>query len=337
MMKNILVIGGTRNMGYSLVLRLLERGHTVTILNRGIDPDNLPDSVHRLRADRTDPQQMRRALLAKSFDAVVDTVMFRGPEAETIVDLLKGRIGHYIFLSTGQVYLVRENIERPFKEEDYEGRLIPPPKDNTFAYEEWRYGVDKRAAEDVFAKAWAENGFPYTSFRMPMVNSERDGFNRLYNYILRLADGGPILAPETPKYPLRHVYAGDVVSALVKVVESGMGKGRAYNISQDETVSLDEFIAILGDIMKVQPHIVRFKRSELEAAGFLPDCSPFSERWMSELDNTRSKTELGIEYTPLALYLEKLVRYYEYHKPPKPVSYKRRHAEIQMVAMYKSI
>lgn len=336
-MKNILVIGGTRNMGYSLVLRLLERGYKVTILNRGIDPDNLPDSVYRLRADRTDPQQMRRALLAKTFDVVVDTVMFRGPEAETIIDLLKGQVGHYIFLSSGQVYLVRENIERPFKEEDYEGRLIPPPKDNTFAYEEWRYGIDKRAAEDVFAKAWLEYQFPFTSFRMPMVNSERDGFNRLYNYILRLADGGPILVPETPKFPLRHVYAGDVVTALIKVIESGEGKGRAYNISQDETVSLDEFINLLGDIMNVRPQIVRFKRSELEAAGFLPDCSPFSERWMSELDNTRSKLELGIEYTPLALYLEKLVRYYEHHKPPKPVSYKRRHAEIQMVEMSKSL
>jgi hypothetical protein len=43
--------------------------------------------------------------------------------------------------------------------------------------------------------------------------------------------------------------------------------------------------------MGIKPHIIRVKRSELEANGFLPDCSPFSDRWMSELDNTRSKAE----------------------------------------------
>src|SRR5215204_5388226 len=101
-MKNILVIGGRRNMGYFLTQRLLEVGHKVTILNRGMSPDDLPDTVHRLRADRTDTQQMRRALLAKSFDVVVDFVMHRGHEAETIIDLLTDKVGHYIFISTGQ-------------------------------------------------------------------------------------------------------------------------------------------------------------------------------------------------------------------------------------------
>lgn len=329
-MKNILIIGGTRNMGHSLALRLLEDGHHLTILNRGIDPDTLPDSIHRLRADRTDPNQMRRALLAKSFDVVVDMVMFKGEEAQNLVELLHDRVGHYLFLSTGQVYLVREDIERPFREENYHGRLIPPPKDVTFAHEEWKYGYDKRMAEDTFAEAWQNRQFPYTALRLPMVNSERDGFNRLYNYVLRLSDGGPIVAPEKPRYPLRHIYAGDVVRALKMLIDSGMGKGRAYNVSQDETVTLDEFLTLLAEIMGTRAQIVRVKRAELEAGGFLPDCSPFSERWMSELDNTRSKIELGMEYTPLPVYLEKLVRAYEETKPPKPVSYRRRHAEIQL-------
>ena len=67
-----------------------------------------------------------------------------------------------------------------------------------------------------------------------------------------------------------------------------------------------------------------------EANGFLPDCSPFSERWMSELDNRRSKAELGIDYTPLRTTLERIVAYYQTHEPPQPVSYRRRHAEKQL-------
>lgn len=328
-MKNILIIGGTRNMGFHLTQSLLQAGHKVTILNRGMSPDNLPDSVHRLRADRTDAQQMKRALMGKTFDIVVDFVIFDAPEARVIVDLLRDRVAHYIFISTGQVYLVREGIQRPFIEDEYEGRLQPPPKANTFAYEEWLYGVNKRKAEDIFNAAHEEFGFPVTSLRLPMVNSERDTFQRLYNYIIRLQDGGPLLVPQTPTYPLRHVYGRDVVGAIQKLVDTGEGIGRAYNISQEETVSIDEFVGILGDHLNITPRIVRAKRSLLEANGFLPDCSPFSERWMSELDNARSKGELGIRYTPLHDYLGTLVEHYTSNDQPTPVGYKRRAAELQ--------
>jgi nucleoside-diphosphate-sugar epimerase len=325
---NILIIGGTRNLGLSLAKKLLEAGHQVTIFNRGKTPDPLPDEVARLHGDRSDPAQIQGALAGRTFDVVVDTSLYKEPEAETIVRLLSGNTGHYIFLSSGQVYLVREGIERPFAEEDYEGRVMPPPKVATYGYEEWLYGVDKRKAEDVLIAAWERKQFPYTTLRLPMVNSERDHFNRLYSYILRLKDGGPMLVPETPDYPLRHIYGGDVVNAMLLLINSGQGKGQAYNISQDETVSLDEFLNTLGDLLGVEPTIVRFKRSLLEANGFLPDCSPFSDRWMSELTNERSKTELGLRYTPLREYLGKLVAHYEQNPPPKPVAYRRRHAEI---------
>jgi nucleoside-diphosphate-sugar epimerase len=327
------VIGGTRNMGYQFVLRAVEAGHKVTVLNRGVTPVELPDEVARLRADRTDRQQMKRALLARQFDVVVDFVMYTGDEARHMIDILRDHTGHYLFISTGQVYLVREGLERPFHEEHYSGRLQPSPKDQTFAHTEWLYGMNKRAAEDTFRAAYEEFNFPYTSLRLPMVNSEYDHFKRLYNYYLRLKDGGPILVPETPNYMLRHVYGADVVTALLHLAEHDAGIGRAYNISQDETVSLDEFLGILAEVMENDPPtIVRMKRSELDANGFLPDCSPFSERWMSELDNARSKTELGMDYTPLPEYLGNLVEYYHSHKIKRPTSYRRRQAEIQEAA-----
>src|SRR5690606_14088689 len=147
---------------------------------------------------------------------------------------------------------------------------------------------------------------------------------RLYNYIIRLRDGGPILAPSTPNYPLRHVYGGDVTNAIVRLVDTGAGKGQAYNLSQDETFTLEAFLALVGEIMGVEARVVRVKRDLLEANGFLPECSPFSERWMSELDNSLSKTELGISYTPAREYLENIIRYYAKNAPPTPRSYLRR-------------
>ena len=48
---------------------------------------------------------------------------------------------------------------------------------------------------------------------------------------------------------------------------------------------------------------------------------------MSELTNDLSKTELGITYTPLREYLERIVSHYRAHPPRKPVGYKRRSSE----------
>lgn len=327
---NILIIGGTRNLGHFLAERVLADGHHLTILNRGVTRDDLPSNISRLRCDRTNSQQLRRAIGGRTFDVVIDNVMYKEPEAESIVEILSGKVGHYIFISTGQVYLVRANLTRPFKESDYEGELIPPPTENTYDYEEWLYGIDKRKAEAVFARAFAEKQFPYTALRLPMVNSERDNFNRLYNYMIRIRDGGPILVPEQPNYPLRHIYTADVVNVIMHLINTGMGKGKAYNISQDETVSITEFLTILGELVGLEPQIRMVDRSLLVANGFLPDCSPFSELWMSELDNTLSKTELGATYTPLREYMARIVTHYTENPPKLPTSYKRRKSEKRL-------
>ncbi len=330
LVKRILIIGGTRNVGYFTALRLMAAGHQVTVLNRGMSPDDLPPELPRLRADRTNPQQMKRALLAKTFDVVVDFVMYREAEAAMMLELLRDQVGHYIVISSGQVYLVRQGLERPFKETDYPGRLMPAPKVGTYAYEEWSYGMDKRAVEDVFI---AHPEFPCTRLRLPMVNSERDPMKRLYQYFLRIKDGGPLLVPETPDLPLRHVYQDDVVRAIERLIETGDGKGDAINLCQDEMLSLPEFIALLAEIKgRPMPRLVWVKYSQLEAAGFLPDCSPFSDRWMSVMDNTYSKERYGITYTPLPQALEAIVRYYRQHPPSLPSSYKRRYAEIEFAA-----
>jgi nucleoside-diphosphate-sugar epimerase len=326
-----LIIGGTRNLGPSIVQALLQEGHEVAVFNRGQTRNDLPEEVERLRGDRTDTSQLKKALGGREFDLVVDTTLYTGAEAEAVVEVLANRARRYIFLSTGQVYLVRIGVELPFKEEDYPGPVMAePPKSNVSDYKNWLYGFDKRAAEDVFARAWTERKFPYTSLRLPMVNSERDHDDRIYGYFLRLQDGGPILVPEGAGLPLRHVYGEDVVKAIVRVRESEMTRGCAYNIGQDETLSLDQFLEMLAESMHRPLKIVRFPRAELDREGLLPYCSPFSGRWMSSLENARSKTELGMRYTPVAAYLRKLVSYFQAVPVRKIEGYVRRSSEIAL-------
>jgi nucleoside-diphosphate-sugar epimerase len=332
-----LIIGGTRNLGPSIVHALLRRGDEVAVFNRGQTRDDLPEEVERLRGDRTKSEELKRVLTGREFDLVIDTTLYTAAEAEAAVELFTGKAGRYIFLSTGQVYLVRTGVNRPFKEEDYDGPVMAqPPKSNASDYENWLYGFDKRGAEDAFVRAWTERKFPFTSLRLSMVNSERDHYDRIYGYFLRIQDGGPVLIPEGEGTPVRHVYGGDVVQAITRTAENALSKGRAYNIGQDETLSLTEFLELLAELMHRPLKIVRAPREELNHRGLLPHCSPFSGLWMSSLENTRSKSELGMQYTPVATYVKKLVDYFQAMPQRKIEGYQRRTRELELAQANKA-
>jgi len=326
----ILILGGTRNLGPGLVAELLARGHRVAVCNRGITPDDLPPAVERLRADRGDRAQLAAALGGRDFDGVVDTTLYTGPEAAIAVDLLAGRTGHYVALSSGQVYLVRAGLRRPYPEAGYAGAVMPEPPRESRDWPDWKYGVDKRAAEDVLAAEVAERGFPATVLRLPMVHGERDHYQRLHNYVARLCDGGPILIPEGPHLPVRHVDARDVVRAIADLVESGSGLGGAYNLGQDETLPIEEALALVARAAGRPLALARLPRALLVEHELLPACSPFSGLWMSELDNRASREQLGVVYTPFAATVERLARHYL--PLPPPPGYAQRPRELALAA-----
>src|SRR5262249_36722975 len=113
---NVLVVGGTLFMGHELVFRLLAAGHRVTLLNRGTHEAAFRGRVERLLADRTTADFADR-LKGRSFDAAVDFAAFTGEDARGVLEVLGGRVSHYVAISTGQVYLVRRDAPRPSREE----------------------------------------------------------------------------------------------------------------------------------------------------------------------------------------------------------------------------
>lgn len=320
---DILLIGGTRNIGHHLAIALTDRGHRVTTFNRGRTPDELGERVERLHGDRTDPGQLARGLRGRSFDACVDTIAMRGGDTLAAIEALDGRIGHYVHLSTGQVYLVREACPLPAREEDYDGPLLEPPRGNSWESAEWRYGIEKRECEDHLSDAWAARRFPATRFRLPMIHGERDHYGRIHGYVRRFLDGGPLLVPLEDGPRLRHVHRADVVTGILRLLESGGGKGRAYNLAQDDLWTLDVFLDRMGALLGVEPDVVRLPLAWLESAGLFPACSPFSNPWMSVLDNRRAKEELELDFAGFDDYLPDLVARFGDPRLEPPLAYAR--------------
>ncbi len=313
----VLLIGGTRFVGHELAWRLLAAGHQVTLFNRGTLPDRFGDRVARLRGDRKTPD-FERLLEGREFDAAVDFAAYDGSDGRRAAEILAGRVGHYVAISSGQVYLVREDCPKPARETDYDGPLLGDPGPGPDKWD-WDYGIGKRALEDALARAWEASRFPATRLRIPMVDGPRDPSGRVDSYLWRMIDGRPILLPGGGAHPVRHVYSGSVVAAILSILRRPETFGQTYNLAQDETPSLQQWLELLAERLGATVRTIDVAPERVRAAGLDPlTLSPFSSRWMSFLDPSRAKAELGFRHEPLASYLDKIVAAFLAHPPQEP-------------------
>jgi nucleoside-diphosphate-sugar epimerase len=329
---HVLVIGGTRFIGYHTTWRLLAAGHRVTLFNRGTLGNPFGSRVERLEGDRT-TDDFRRLLGERSFDAAVDFAAYYGDEVRSVLDVLAGRVGHYVFISTGQVYLVRDGCAWPAREEDYAGRLIPKPESSADR-SEWEYGVGKRECEDLLVEAWISSRFPSTRLRLPMVNGERDHLRRIERYLWRILDGGPVILPDGGTRPTRHVYSGAVARAIVSLLGQERTFGQAYNLSQDEMPTVAQLAGTLIELLGSPARVLGVPAERIREAGLDPkDLSPFGGRWASLLEPARAKAELGFRHEPLREYLGTIIACFLAHPPSAPSeSYSRHRAAERALA-----
>ena len=275
MSRTVLVLGGTGFLGRHLVARLVASG----------------DRVARVVGDRATDDLGR---VKGTFDAVVDLVGFDGLDIERAIDVFAGRVGHYLFVSTGQVYLVREDPRLPSREEDYDGRVIPRPEGRDGA--QWDYGTGKRACEDALARA--HERLPSTRLRIPIVNGPGDNEQRIARYIRQMLGGAPLRAAFLDRR-VRHVDAQEVARTIDCLLGDARVLGEAVNQTQDETPTLRELLEMLGAELGARPTLVDDETAT-------SDVSPFSTRWMSFLDPAKLRA-LGIGHAPLATTLARCV------------------------------
>jgi nucleoside-diphosphate-sugar epimerase len=325
----ILIIGGTRFVGRSLAFRLLARGDQVTLFNRGTLADPFGSRVQRIRGDRRSPE-LERALLerAASIDAVVDFAAYERADVDPVLRALAGSNVHYVFISTGQVYLVRTPRPVFASEADYEGPLMSAPPRESRDHGEWSYGIHKRAIED----ALGSSNLVHTRVRLPMVNGERDYLRRIESYLVRMLDGGPILLPGGGAHRVRHVYGLDVAIAVASMLCDPRTYGRAFNLAQDEAPPLLSLLEKLASMLGARLNAIEIDPQRVISRGLeLVEVSPFSGTWMSNLDPERAKCELGFAHRPLDVYLESVVASYLSHPPDdRPPSYAQRSVELEI-------
>jgi 2'-hydroxyisoflavone reductase len=202
----ILVIGGTSFVGRHIVQRAVERGHDVTLFNRGkTAPDGLPETTF-IKGDRNgDLSELDEG----EWDATVDVNAYVHRQVRTLHEKLGERAGHYTFISTISVY--GEDLPQSGFTED--APLLEPAWDDTLTME--KYGELKVACEQV-AREYA--GDRLLIVRPGYVIGPYDPTNRFTYWVERVAAGGPMVGPDEDQ-PLQCIDGRDLAAMTVGCVE----------------------------------------------------------------------------------------------------------------------
>jgi nucleoside-diphosphate-sugar epimerase len=238
----VLVMGGSRFNGLSLVEELVRAGDDVTVVNRGQSGGDLPESVRQLIADRTDHAQLRAVLAGEEFDCVQDVSAYNPDDVKVMIELLEGRVGHYVFVSSTVIYAPTDLL--PITE-DY-------PVDRSPAQSE--YGLHKLLCEDLLVAAQRERGFPATVAALSMVFGPRNIVaDREQRMMARLLAGRPVLVPGDGTTLAQVGYVEDQARALRMIMGQPSTFGRRYNLTGKQYFSDEGYVDTIGSVLGVEP------------------------------------------------------------------------------------
>jgi len=234
---NILILGGTGFTGPFQVEYALKRGHKVTLFNRGKRPSpEWPSAVEQLHGDRNTGDLA--ALKGRKWDVCIDNPTSLPFWVRDAGQVLKGNVGHYLFISTISVYAdgSKPGINETSPLAQYKGKDAMAETQQTLRADiENLYGPLKALSE---AEAHKQFGKNVTIVRPGYIVGPRDETDRFTYWPHRVAQGGEILVPGDGMDPIQIIDGRDLGEWMIRLAEARtLGTfnacGPDYSLSMD--------------------------------------------------------------------------------------------------------
>ena len=227
----ILILGGTGFTGPHQVRYALSRGHKVTLFNRGKQPHEWPGEVEELLGDRNTGDL--KSLEGRDWDVCIDnptTLPFWVRDAGRA---LKGRVKHYVFISTISVYAANDKpADETAALAPYGGKdALAETQDTVKASGGALYGPLK-ALSEAQARMWFGEGAT-TVIRPGLIVGPGDETDRFTYWPVRLARGGEVAAPGDGTDPVQFIDARDLAEWTIRMAEQG--KAGTFNATGPAT------------------------------------------------------------------------------------------------------
>jgi 2'-hydroxyisoflavone reductase len=202
----LLVLGGTRFVGRSIVELAVARGIDVTTVSRGVTGEP-PPGVTWLQVDRTDLDSLR-TLTSTHWDAVIDTWDGAASAVETSASLLAGCADWYGYVSSRSVYV---------------WPLVPGSDESApvvAADDAFGYAAAKRGAELAVLKHFADR---CVIARAGLILGPYEDVGRLTWWLQRAGGGGDLVAPEPADQLWQLIDARDLAAFMLDTATDKTG------------------------------------------------------------------------------------------------------------------
>lgn len=295
----ILVLGGTRFVGLHFVEAALARGHEVTLFNRGrSDPDAFKGQGVTTLIGNRDPEidNGLEPLEQGEWDAVYDTSSFVPRIARASAQLLKGRVGRYVMVSSVSAYA--EQGKHGLTEEDELATTDDPTVEQITGA---TYGPLKVLAEKQIHEAF---GAGATILRPGYIVGPDDYMmTRFPLFVERVRRGGDVAAPGDPSDPVQLIDARDIADFAIRCIEQEIG-GDFNIVGPHSPLTCAEFVAGLRACTgaPVRFHWIDSDFLASKSVIMLPHLPPDHPEYggLGSVSNQKAN-DAGMTYRPLAV------------------------------------
>lgn len=288
---DILLIGGTKFVGRSIAEAALERGHNVTLFHRGqTNPDIFPEAEH-LYGNRDGDMT---ALRGREWDAVVDTSGYVPRIVRLSAELLADQTDQYAFISTGSVYAdPQPGTDESAPLEELRGDVTEEVTNET-------YGGLKVLCENVVREVYPDN---HLIVRPGIIAGPYDPTDRFTYWVMRIAQGGEVLAPEPKDQPVQVIDAWDLADWLVGMIEQGE-TGTYNTVGPAEPITMQDMLETIREAVGSEATFtwasVDFLRHEGVGGGELPFWMLGEESTGGFQTDSSKAREHGLTLRPIA-------------------------------------
>ena len=223
----MLILGGTRFVGYAVLEAAIRCGWDATSFSRGVS-GLPPPGVRVLQGDRMNKRDLAQLAADGPWDVVIDTSGFVPRDVLMACEYLRPVTTQYVFISSVSVY---RGWPRDPLSESSEVLYCPPDAGADYGEDvedgPTKYGYQKSGCELAVTSSFGlEN---CTILRPGVVLGPREYVGRLPWWLARVARGGNVLAPGDPSRSIQPIDVRDLADfALLAISQSAAG---TYNVA----------------------------------------------------------------------------------------------------------
>ena len=237
-------MGGTRFIGKSLIKKLLEQNHQITVFTRGQNP--VPKGVLHLKGDRKSKQSLDQ-LTGKKYEVIIDSSGRELDDTRNVISITGKPSHRFIYISSAGVY--ENNGIFPLNEKS--------PID-----------LKSRHIGKAHTENWLkEEKIPFTSFRPTYIYGPGN-YNPIESWFFdRIINSKIIPMPSEGKTITQLGHVSDLTDAMVISLNKDIAINKIYNCSGSSGITLESLIYLCAKVCKKdmsQVNIRSFNPMELD-------------------------------------------------------------------------